>query len=102
MVWTRKENANEKGLDLGKGGHICLETPSHPHTRNIILILKQRGFDLSLFADDTSIIRSSGETAMEKEIIEEAMGNFEEQTNKSKEEHVIFGDLESGRNLVRP
>ena len=33
---------------------------------------------------------------MGKEIIEEVMGGFEEQTNKSNEEHVIFGDLESG------
>ena len=33
---------------------------------------------------------------MGKDIIEEVMGNFEEQTNKSKEEHVIFGDSESG------
>ena len=33
---------------------------------------------------------------MGKEIIEEVMVNFEEQTNKSKEEHVIFGDSESG------
>ena len=33
---------------------------------------------------------------MGKEIIEEVMGKFEEQTNKSKEEHVIFGHSESG------
>ena len=33
---------------------------------------------------------------MGKEITEVVIGNFEEQTNKSKEEHVIFGDSESG------
>ena len=56
---------------------------------------KRTDFDLSLFADDTTIIGSNQEIAMEKEIIEEVMGNFEEQTNESKEKHVIFGDSES-------
>ena len=39
-------------------------------------------FDLSLFADDTTIIGSSEEIAMGEEIIEEVIGNFEEQTDK--------------------
>ena len=51
---------------------------------------------MSLFADDTTIIGNNQEIAIGKQIIEEVMGNFEEQTNKSKEEHVIFGDSESG------
>ena len=33
---------------------------------------------------------------MGKEIIEEVMGNFEEQANKSKEDHGIFRESESG------
>ena len=51
---------------------------------------------MSLFADDTAIIGNNQEIAIGKEIIEEVMGNFEEQTNTSKEEHVVFGDSESG------
>ena len=57
---------------------------------------KRTEFDLSLFADDTTIIGNNQEIAIGKEITEEVMGNFEEQTNKSKGEHVIFGDSESG------
>ena len=57
---------------------------------------KRTEFDLSLFADYTTIIGSNLEIARGKEIIEDVMWNFEEQTNKSKEEHVVIGDSESG------
>ena len=51
---------------------------------------------MSLFADNTTIIGNNQEIAIGKKIIEEVLGNFEEQTNKSKEEDVIFGDSEGG------
>ena len=92
-----------------KGKHCCSKdvgirrlyipgSSPHPYTRNILSNseAKRAEFDSSHFADDATIIGRSEEIAMGKEIIEEVMGNFEEQTNKSKEEHVIFGDLESG------
>ena len=53
-------------------------------------------FVLSLFADDTTVIGSNQEITMGIEIIEEVMENFEVQTNKSKEEHAICGNSESG------
>ena len=94
----RKEKANEKGLDVGlRWSYMPGKSlpPAHKkYTFNSEA--KRTDFDLSLFADDTTIIGNNQEIGMGKDIIEEVMGNFEEQTNKSKEEHVIFGDSESG------
>ena len=50
---------------------------------------KRKVFDLSLFADDTIIIGSNQEKAMGKEIIEEVLGNFEEQTNKNQRKSML-------------
>ena len=94
----RKEKANEKGLDVGIRWSympgISLPPVHKKYTFNSEA--KRTNFDLSLFAGKTTIIGSNQDIAMGKEIIEGVMGNFEEQTNKSKEEHVIFGDSESG------
>ena len=94
----RKEKANEKGLDVGIRWEYMPGNSLPPVNKNYIFNseAKRTDFDLSLFADDTTIIASNQGIAMGKEIIEEVMGNFEEQTNKSKVEHVIFGDSESG------
>ena len=45
---------------------------------------------------NSTSIGNNQEIAIGKGVIEEVMGNFEEQKSKSKEEHVIFGDSESG------
>ena len=94
----RKKNANEKGLDVGIRWLYMQGNPLPPVHKKYTMNSEARNteFDLSFFADDTTIIGSSEEIAMGKEIIKEVMGEFEEQINKSKEEHVIFGDLESG------
>ena len=94
----RKENANEKGFDAGIRYMSYVPGNSLPPVRKKYTInseARRTEFDLPFFADDTTIIGSSEEIAMRKEIIEEVMGNFEEQTNTSKEEHVIFVDSES-------
>ena len=94
----RKQNANEKGLDVGIRWSYMPGNSLPPVHKKYTINSEARKteFDLSLSADDTTIIGSSEEIAMGKEITEEVMGEFEEQTNKSKEEHVNFRDLESG------
>ena len=90
----RKEKANEKGLDVGiRWSYVHGNSPPPPLHKKYTFNseAKRTNFDLSLFADDTTIIGSNQEIAMGKEVIEEVMGNFEEQTNKSKDKHVIFG-----------
>ena len=50
---------------------------------------------MSLFADDTTIIRMSDEIEEGKQIIEKVMEEFEERTNESKEEKIEFGTKDS-------
>ena len=95
---VRKEKANDIGWDVGiKWSYMPGNSLPPVHKKYTFNSeAKRTDFDLSLFADDTTIIGNGQEIDMGKELIEEVMGNFEEQTNKSKEEHVIFGDPESG------
>ena len=94
---VKKEKANDIGWDVGIRLSYMPENslpPVKEYTFNSET--KRKDFALSLFADDTTTVGNGQEIDTGKELIEEAMRNFEEQTNKLKEEHVIFGDSESG------
>ena len=95
---VRKEKANDIGWDVGiRWSYMPGNSLPPVHKKYTFNSeAKRTDFDLSLFPDDTTIIGNGQEIDMGKELIEEVMGKFEEQTNKSKEEHVIFGDSESG------
>ena len=51
--------------------------------------------EMSLFADDTTVIGTQEEITEGKKILEEVMRQFEELTNVDKEENLIFGSKES-------
>jgi len=76
----RKENANEKGLAEGIRWSYMPGNSLPPVHKEYTFNseAKRTNSDLSLFADDTSIIGSNQEIAMGREIIEAVMGNFED------------------------
>ena len=51
--------------------------------------------EMSLFADDMTVIGTHEEITEGKKIIEKVMRQFEELTNVDKEENLIFGSEES-------
>ena len=51
--------------------------------------------DLSLFADDTTIVGNEDELEDGVEAITKVMGEFEERNNEDKEEKLLFGEEES-------
>ena len=52
---------------------------------------KRTGFDLSLFADDTTIIGSSQEIEMGKKIIEEVMGDLKSRQIYQRKSMLFWG-----------
>ena len=94
----RREKANQMGWDAEIIWSYMPENSLPPVHKKYILNLEAKGkdLDLSLFADGTTTIGNGHEIEIRKELIKEVMGNSEEQTNKSEEEHVILGDSESG------
>ena len=56
---------------------------------------KNTTLTMSLFADDTTVIGMSDDIEEGKQIMEKVMGEFEERTNKSKEEKLEFGAKDS-------
>ena len=99
-----KEKANVKGVDAGTRWSYIPGNSLPPTHKDYYFNSEQREHNfLSLFTDDTTSIGGNQEIAMGIEIIEEVMENFEKQTNKSSQEHVISRDSESGntRHLAR-
>ena len=93
----RKEEARERDREVGVGwrymtGHSLL--PKHlKNTFNSEA--SSTRLEMSLFADDTTVIGTQEEITEGKKIIEKVMRQFEELTNVDKEENLIFGSEES-------
>ena len=93
----RKEEATERDREVGVGwrymtGHSF--PPKYLKNRCNSEASSTR-LEMSLFADDTTVIGTQEEITDGRKIIEKAMKQFEEVTNVDKKENLIFGSEES-------
>ena len=93
----RKEEARERDREVGVGWRYMTGHSLPPkHLKNSFNSeASSTRLEMSLFADDTTVIGTQEEITEGKKIIEKVMRQFEELTNVDKEENLIFGSEES-------
>ncbi len=86
-----KRKADEMGMEMGipfmfvQGNSLPGQRSEKPNSE-----AKQVRIDLSLFADDTTIVCRRKELKKGLKITKETMSKFEEENNDDKEEELIF------------
>ena len=93
----RKEEARERDREVGVGWRYMTGHSLPPkHLKNSFnLEASSTRLEMSLLADDTTVIGTQEEITDGKKIIEKVMKQFEEVMNVDKEENLIFGSEES-------
>ena len=95
----RKRKADEMGLEMGipfmfvPGISLPSQLAEKPNSE-----AKRVRIDLSLFADDTTVIGRRKEIEVGLRVTKEIMSKFEEKNNDAKEEELVFG-TENGEKI---